>query len=142
IVTAVPGVCEMSLDQRALDPAVLAAMLRDAHAAAARAAAANDVGVEWDPLGRGDPRPCDPALGALCGEAARDAAGAEQRPPPGRLHDAVERVPHMPVVMMFAQSSNGLSHCKEEDTPEPHLLTSIRAFLRLVDKTVAHVARV
>src|SRR5262249_19046165 len=38
IVTAVPGVCEMSLDQRALDPEVLAAMLRDAQAAAARAA--------------------------------------------------------------------------------------------------------
>ena len=30
IVTAVPGVCEISLDQRALDADVLAAMLRDA----------------------------------------------------------------------------------------------------------------
>ncbi len=27
----------------------------------------------------------------------------------------------MPVVMMFTYSSNGLSHCKEEDTPEDHL---------------------
>ena len=42
--------------------------------------------------------------------------------PSGPLHDAAEMVPHMPVVMMFAYSSNGLSHCKEEDTPEPHLL--------------------
>src|SRR5919108_4645861 len=33
IVTAVPGVCEMSLDQRALDPAVLARMLEDARTA-------------------------------------------------------------------------------------------------------------
>src|SRR5207247_3764889 len=33
IVTAVPGVCEISLDQRALDAGVLAAMLRDAQAA-------------------------------------------------------------------------------------------------------------
>jgi hypothetical protein len=46
----------------------------------------------------------------------------------------------MPVVMMFAYSSNGLSHCKEEDTPEAHLATTIRAFLRLVSKTVAHLA--
>jgi hypothetical protein len=45
-------------------------------------------------------------------------------------------VPHMPVVMMFAYSSNGLSHCKEEDTPEPHLLQTIDAFLLLVKKTV------
>jgi hypothetical protein len=43
-------------------------------------------------------------------------------------------------VMMFAFSSNGLSHCKEEDTPEPHLEKTIRAYLRLVDKTIAHVA--
>ena len=58
----------------------------------------------------------------------------------GPLHDAAEMVPHMPVVMMFAYSSNGLSHCKEEDTPERHLEKSIRAFLRLVEKTIAHVA--
>ena len=38
IVTAVPGVCEISLDQRALDADVLAAMLRDARDAAAQAA--------------------------------------------------------------------------------------------------------
>jgi hypothetical protein len=29
-----------------------------------------------------------------------------------------------------------LSHCKEEDTPEPHLRAAIDAFMRLVDKTV------
>jgi hypothetical protein len=46
----------------------------------------------------------------------------------------------MPVVMMFASSTNGLSHCKEEDTPEPQLEQTIDAFLRLVDKTVASTA--
>ena len=56
------------------------------------------------------------------------------------LHDAAEMAPHMPVVMMFASSSNGLSHCKEEDTPEPHLEASIRAYLRLVEKTIVHVS--
>jgi len=49
-------------------------------------------------------------------------------------------VPHMPVVMMFAYSSNGLSHCREEDTPQQHLETSIRAYLNLVEKTIAHVS--
>ena len=39
IVTAVPGVCEISLDQRALDAGVLAKMLADAKAASERAAA-------------------------------------------------------------------------------------------------------
>ncbi|PYQ91893.1 MAG: Zn-dependent hydrolase [Acidobacteria bacterium] len=140
IVTAVPGVCEISLDQRALDPDALAAMLRDAHAAADRAARDNNVAVEWRPLWRIDPRPFDTALVGLCEEAVREETGDAPRLPSGPLHDAAEMVPHMPVVMMFACSSNGLSHCKEEDTPIPHLEKTIRAYLRLVQKTVAHVA--
>jgi N-carbamoyl-L-amino-acid hydrolase len=140
IVTAVPGVCEISLDQRALDPLVLAAMLRDAQAAADRAARENNVTVEWRNIWRIEPRPFDPALVQLCEEAVREETGDAPRLPSGPLHDAAEMVPHMPVVMMFAYSSNGLSHCKEEDTPEAHLATTIRAFLRLVSKTVAHVA--
>jgi N-carbamoyl-L-amino-acid hydrolase len=140
IVTAVPGVCEISLDQRALDPAVLAAMLRDAQAAAERAARENNVTIEWRNIWRIEPRPFDPALLRLCEEAVREETGDAPRLPSGPLHDAAEMVPHMPVVMMFAYSSNGLSHCKEEDTPEAHLATTIRAFLRLVSKTVAHVA--
>jgi allantoate deiminase len=141
IVTAVPGVCEISLDQRALDPDVLAAMLRDARAASERAAKENNVTVEWRELWRINPRPFDPALLQLCEEAVREETGDAPRLPSGPLHDAAEMVPHMPVVMMFAYSSNGLSHCKEEDTPEPYLETTIRAYLRLVQKTVAHIAR-
>ena len=140
IVTAVPGVCEISLDQRALDPDVLAAMLRDARAAADRAAKDNSVAVEWRPLWRIEPRLFDPALVRLCEEAVREETGDAPRLPSGPLHDSAEMVPHMPVVMMFAYSSNGLSHCKEEDTPIPHLEKTIRAYLRLVQKTVAHVA--
>jgi len=140
IVTAVPGVCEISLDQRALDAAVLAAMLRDAREASEHAARDNHVTVEWRNLWRIEPRPFDPTLLGLCEEAVREETGDAPRLPSGPLHDAAEMVPHMPVVMMFACSSNGLSHCKEEDTPEAHLKTTIRAYLRLVQKTVAHVA--
>jgi N-carbamoyl-L-amino-acid hydrolase len=141
IVTAVPGACEISLDQRALDPAVLAAMLRDARDASERCASENRVSVEWQRLWRIEPRPFDPTLVRLCGEAVREETGDAPMLPSGPLHDAAEMVPHMPVVMMFAYSSNGLSHCKEEDTPEPHLEATIRAYLRLVEKTVAHVTR-
>ena len=140
IVTAVPGVCEISLDQRALDPAVLAEMLREAHEASAQAARENNVKVEWRNLWRIEPRPFDPALLRLCEEAVREETGDAPRLPSGPLHDAAEMVPHMPVVMMFAYSSNGLSHCKEEDTPEPYLEKTISAYLRLVNKAIAHVA--
>lgn len=136
IVTAVPGVCEISLDQRALDPGVLARMLADAKAASEKAARDNNVTVEWRTLWRIDPRPFDPRLIELCSDAVREVTGDAPRLPSGPLHDAAEMVPHMPVVMMFAYSSNGLSHCKEEDTPEPYLLQTIEAFLRLVDKVL------
>ncbi len=141
IVTAVPGVCEISLDQRSLDGDVLAAMLADAREASERSGRENGVTVEWKPLWRINPRPFDPDLVRLCEEAVREETGNAPRLPSGPLHDAAEMVPHMPVVMMFAYSSKGLSHCKEEDTPASHLETTIRAYLRLVDKTVAHVAR-
>jgi N-carbamoyl-L-amino-acid hydrolase len=115
-------------------------MLRDAREASGQAARANNVQVDWRELWRIDPRPFDPALIALCEDAVREETGDAPRLPSGPLHDAAEMVPHMPVVMMFAYSSNGLSHCKEEDTPEPYLEQSIRAYLRLVQKTIAHVA--
>jgi N-carbamoyl-L-amino-acid hydrolase len=137
IVTAVPGVCEISIDQRALDSGVLARMLDEAKRASERAAGGNHVSVEWRPLWRIEPRPFDPRLIELCAAAVQEVTGDAPRLPSGPLHDAAEMVPHMPVVMMFAYSSNGLSHCKEEDTPEPHLLKTIESFLRLLGKTMS-----
>lgn len=140
-VTAVPGVCEISLDQRALDANVLATMLEEAQAASERFAKENNVSVDWTRVWRISPRPFAPALIGLCEESVREVTGDAPRLPSGPLHDGAEMVPHMPVVMMFTYSSKGLSHCPEEDTPEEHLRNGIRAFLLLVDKTLAHVAR-
>ena len=139
IVTAVPGVCEIALDQRALDPDVLRSALADAREVASRAAAANNVSVDWRHVWRIDPCPFDQRLVALCVEAVQEVTGHAPRLPSGPLHDAVEMGRVMPAVMMFAMSSNGLSHCKEEDTPEADLELTIEAFQRLIDKTVAMV---
>jgi len=136
IVTAVPGVCEISLDQRALDAKVLEQILADARQVSSRAATENNVTVEWKKIWSIDPRPFDPKLIALCTEAVQEVTGDAPQLPSGPLHDAAEMVPYMPVVMMFAYSSNGLSHCKEEDTPEAYLLKTIEAFLKLVEKVV------
>jgi allantoate deiminase len=140
IVTAVPGVCEIALDQRALEPAMLQTALADAREAASRAAAANKVSVEWRRVWRIDPCRFDPRLVELCAEAVREVTGHAPRLPSGPLHDAVEMGRVMPAVMMFARSTDGLSHCKEEDTPEADLEATIEAFQRLIDKTVAMVA--
>jgi allantoate deiminase len=140
IVTAVPGVCEISLDQRALEAGTLAQALADARLAAQRVARANRVDVEWRHVWRIEPRRFDPRLVELCAEAVQEVTGHAPRLPSGPLHDAVEMGRLMPAVMMFAYSSRGLSHCKEEDTPEPYLEQAIAAFLRLVEKTIAMVA--
>jgi len=140
IVTAVPGVCEIALDQRALEPETLRRALAEAHEAASRAAMANDVTVEWRRLWRIEPCRFDPRLIDLCAAAVQELTGHAPRLPSGPLHDAVEMSRVMPAVMMFARSTNGLSHCKEEDTPDADLEVTIDAFLRLVDKTVAAVA--
>jgi N-carbamoyl-L-amino-acid hydrolase len=140
IVTAVPGVCEISLDQRAISSEVLASALAEARGAADQAARNNGVSVEWRHVWRIEPSRFDPRLIALCAEAAQEVTGPAPRLPSGPLHDAVEMSRVMPAVRMFAYSSRGLSHCKEEDTPEPYLEQTIDAFIRLVDKTVALVA--
>ena len=60
--------------------------------------------------------------------------------PSGPLHDASEMAPLVPTVMLFSSSTRGLSHCKEEDTPEEHLLQTIQAFQLLADRTIQHLA--
>lgn len=140
IVTAVPGVCEISIDQRALDADVLARMFAEAQAAAKQAAEDNNVTVEINKIWTIEPRPFDPDLVRICEEAVQEATGDAPKLPSGPLHDAAEMVPHMPTVMMFAYSSNGLSHCKEEDTPEEYVDLTARAFMLLTEKTIAHVA--
>ncbi|MBI5497248.1 MAG: Zn-dependent hydrolase [Deltaproteobacteria bacterium] len=140
VVTAVPGVCEISLDQRALDAEVLAVMNREARAASERLARENNVTVEWRHLLRIAPRPFDPALLRLCEQSVQEVTGEAPRLPSGPLHDASEMAARVPTVMVFSSSTRGLSHCKEEDTPEEHLERTTRAFLGLVDRTVAHVA--
>ena len=140
IVTAVPGVCEIALDQRAFHRETLQQALAEAREAADRAAEANGCAVAWRHVWRIDPCRFDPALVELCAAAVMETTGHAPRLPSGPLHDAVEMGRVMPSVMMFAQSLRGLSHCKEEDTHDADLVLSLDAFQRLIDKAIAHVA--
>jgi N-carbamoyl-L-amino-acid hydrolase len=42
----------------------------------------------------------------------------------------------MPTVMLFVKSLRGLSHTKDEDTPEGDIELSVRALHRLTEKTM------
>ena len=136
IVTAFNGWCEMSLDQRALDAGVLADMLDTAQGATERISFEEGVSVEWERLWRIEPIPFDDQLIELAEEAVNEVAGTSHRLPSGPLHDAAEMARLMPTVMLFVKSLRGLSHTKDEDTPEEDLELSVRALHRLTEKTI------
>jgi allantoate deiminase len=141
IVTAFNGWCEMSLDQRALDPAVLASMLDAAEEATVRIATEEDVSVDWKRLWRIEPIPFDDGLIALAEESCNEVARRSYRLPSGPLHDAAEMARLMPTVMIFVKSLGGLSHTKDEDTPEEDLELAVQALHRLTLKTMEWAAR-
>jgi allantoate deiminase len=136
IVTAFNGWCEMSLDQRALDADVLAGMLGTAKKASERVAGEEGCEVEWERLWQIEPLLFNEGLIELAEEAVNEVAGRSRRLPSGPLHDAASMAPLMPTVMLFVKSLNGLSHTKDEDTPEEDLELSVRALHRLAVRTI------
>jgi N-carbamoyl-L-amino-acid hydrolase len=142
IATAVVGRCEVTLDQRDLDAAILAVMHSEAEEASRRFAAEEGCAVEWSRIWNIEPVPFHPHLIELCAEATRQIAGATHHLPSGPLHDAAEVSRcGIPAVMMFVQSLKGISHNRIEDTREDHLIQAVRALDILADKTVGWVLR-
>jgi N-carbamoyl-L-amino-acid hydrolase len=140
IVTAVVGCCEVTLDQRVLDPRDLGAMLLEAQQASQRFAQEEGCTVEWSRIWNIEPVPFDPELIAFCEQAILETVGTVHRLPSGPLHDAAEVArAGIPTVMMFVQSIGGISHNKIEDTSHQHLALAVTAFDRLATKTLAWI---
>src|SRR5215217_3540660 len=140
IVTAFNGWCETSLDQRALDASVLADMLETARENSERVAEEEGCEIEWERLWQIEPILFDDELIGMAEEACNEVAGKSHRLPSGPLHDAASMAPLMPTVMLFVKSLRGLSHTKDEDTPEEDLELSVQALYRLAVKTIDWVA--
>jgi N-carbamoyl-L-amino-acid hydrolase len=140
IVTSVVETAEQLLDQRHLDPASLAELLRQAQEASERFAAEEDIEVSWERIWSIEPILFDPDLIDLCDDACREVAGTSHRLPSGPLHDAAEVARSgIPTVMLFVQSLRGLSHTKLENTRDEHLELAVAALDRLADSTIARV---
>lgn len=136
VVTIFPGICQISLDQRHVDRDVLKKICDEAHDACLKAAKDNGVQVAFEPVWSIPPTIFDKHLVELCQKAVEEEIGKKKIMYSGPLHDAAEMAKFLPSVMMFVKSTKGLSHCKEENTPEADLITGISAFLRLVDKVL------
>ena len=142
IVTAVVGRCEATLDQRDLDPQILAQMFREAQEASYRFAAEEKCTAEWSRIWSIEPIAFHPQLIDFCEQSAREVSGTSHRMPSGPLHDAAEvSRAGIPTVMLFVQSLGGISHNKIEDTREDHLELAVAALDRLASKTVTWLLR-
>ena len=141
IVTSVVETAEQLLDQRHLDAAKLAELLRLAKEASERFAQEEDVDVEWARIWNIEPILFDPELIELADESIREVTETSHRLPSGPLHDAAEVArAGIPTVMVFVQSLRGLSHTKLEDTKPEHLELSVQALDRLTSKTLERLA--
>jgi N-carbamoyl-L-amino-acid hydrolase len=69
--------------------------------------------------------------------ACFDAAGSNRVLTSGALHDAAEVARVLPAAMVFCPSTAGISHAKEEDTPEADLTAGIEAFGLLANRVLA-----
>jgi N-carbamoyl-L-amino-acid hydrolase len=133
IVTAVPGSAELSVDLRHPRREPLAAMLEDVREAAGAAARNRGCSVSEEEIWSIEPIEFDERIV----EAVRVAAGTDRELASGALHDAAEMARHVPTAMVFTSSTGGLSHTKEEDTPEPHLERAIAAYSEVARRLIA-----
>ncbi len=140
IVTSVVEDCRITLDQRHLDGAALARMLKEAKDASEKFAKEGNVTVSWERLWQIAPRPFNNDLIAMCDESIRETCGKSHKLPSGPLHDAAEvAAAGVPTVMMFVQSLHGISHNKIEDTKEEHIEMCVIAFDKLAEKAMRWV---
>lgn len=136
VVTIFPGTCTISLDQRHIDKGILKKMNDEAYEACKQTAKSNGVQFKVQKVWSNPPTIFNKKLIELCKQAVMEETGDSLEMYSGPLHDAAEIAKFVPSVMMFVQSKNGLSHCKEEDTNENDLIHGISAFFNLADKVI------
>ena len=140
VVTAVPGETRVTMDMRHIDAAKLATMFAEMKQAASNAAEVEGCTVEMEHIFRISPMPFHPRLLDAARESVREVEGHDVELPSGALHDASEMAREVPTVMIFSSSIAGLSHTKEEDTPEEHLHMAADAFHRTCRRAIDLVA--
>jgi N-carbamoyl-L-amino-acid hydrolase len=137
IVTAVAGETVILVDQRHPDAGALEAMLREAQRASEEAARAEGCAVSWEPVFRTRPQPFADRLVDVVREVCTELTGRERVLPSWALHDATPMAGAVPTAMLFTSSAKGISHAREEDTPEEHLRLGVEAFYRTVCRVMA-----
>ena len=137
IPTAFNGVCELTLDLRAFDPAVLGTLLENARFAAGEIAGEEGCRVEWAPIFAVEPIPFDRWPAAIAEAVVEELAGACHILPSGPLHDASEMARVLPTTMIFVRSLGGVSHTSAEDSRIEDVELGVRALYELTRRVMA-----
>ena len=141
VVTAVAGETRITMDMRHISADSLQAMFDEAHDGGRCRGGGGGV---HGRVGAHLPHPADavPPEAARRGarRPSREVEGHDVEIPSGALHDASEMAREVPTVMIFSSSIAGLSHTKEEDTPEEHLRLAADAFHRTCRRAIELVA--
>jgi N-carbamoyl-L-amino-acid hydrolase len=140
IVTAVAGEAVILVDQRHPDGGALTAMLGEAQRASAEAASAEGCTVSWEPVFRARPQPFADELVNVVREICTEFTGQGRVLPSWALHDATQMAGVVPTAMLFTSSTKGISHAREENTPEDHLRLGVEAFYRAVGHVIAQTS--
>jgi len=123
----VPGACELWLEVRHTDAAILAAMERELQRRCAEIAGRREVKVAFEEASRQDPTPLSPALVAAAEPLARELGLSYRRMASGAAHDAMEFArASVPALMVFVPSRGGVSHSPEEFTAPAPLFAGYR----------------
>lgn len=137
IVTAVAGSAVILIDQRHPDQGALTTMLAEARHASGEAARSEGCTVTWEPVFQVRPQPFDDDLVHIIRAICKDMTGSATTVPSWALHDATEMAAVVPTAMVFTSSTGGISHARQEDTPEEHLRLGVEAFYLAIRSVLA-----
>jgi beta-ureidopropionase / N-carbamoyl-L-amino-acid hydrolase len=137
----VADTCGVLFDVRAFDTATFEDLKRGWRALAGEIDAEERVRHSTAPQWHIEPAPFHPALIERAERVVARLAGETVRLGSPQLHDAGEMsLAGVPTVMLFVQSTGGISHSAEESSPPAHLRLASRALDQLADEAIEWIA--
>jgi allantoate deiminase len=130
----IPGRVVMTLDVRALDPAMrdeaTEAIIAEAEAIAAR----RDIAIAVELIHDLPASPCDPQLMDLLGAAMTAAGHGARRLASGAGHDAMIMAALCPTAMLFIRCRDGVSHHPDEHVDDADAEAALAVMLGFVER--------
>ena len=128
----VPGLAELMVELRALEPAPLQEAAEQVRAQALAAAEEFRCTVTLEPAGAVPRALMDADLVARLERACEESGRSWRRLVSGAGHDAGALAGRLPCAMLFVPSRGGVSHSPAEDTDPDHLVLGAQVLLRAV----------